>query len=114
MNYCQESFVNTALEILEQTLDSQNAEGDSVKVLLGINATDVREVIVFLTYFLPDKIYLERFRTVKEYFQFILIKQLILFMAQEDITSKNFRSHLLKFKDILLHELDNVYVKESL
>lgn len=96
--------------LTEQNIKYPNKE-DYIKHLLGITNNELEIITEFVVQFLPQRIYLNKYETVKNYITEMISQELILFLVQEDKNSEQFVDNIKSFKDEVVNEIVNhIYV----
>lgn len=103
-----EMVIEAATKIITASHDNKNVSIEhALNNILGVNFDQLKKIIIFVIDYLPNQIYLDKNQDIMNYLQYKLIKNLILFLIQEDITSKYFENSLVNFRDEILSELFN-------
>ena len=104
----------TAITTLtNQNIKYQNTE-DYIISFLDMTNKELTAVVGFVVEFLPQRIYLDKYQSVKNYVLEMLSRELILFLVQEDKKSKQFQNNIKNFRDEIVNEIvNNIYVLDK-
>jgi hypothetical protein len=96
--------------LTEENIKYPNKE-DYIQSFLGVTNNELEKITEFVVQFLPQRIYLNKYETVKNYIIGMISQELILFLAQEDINSEQFADNIKSFRDEVVNEIvNNIYV----
>ena len=121
-NSNNQQMISEIVEIISQTaittLTNQNikykATEDYIISFLDMTNKELKAVVGFVVEFLPQRIYLDKYQSVKNYVLEILSRELILFLVQEDKKSKQFQNNIKNFRDEIVNEIvNNIYVLDK-
>lgn len=111
------SIVNLVKDTLNTDVfadESSTKEASREDIVPGISDKDLVAIVTFVVDILPEKIYLNRYKEVNDYAARVIAKELILFLAQEDVSSDYFKNNLENFRDEILGDiLGNVYLDDN-
>ena len=121
-NSNNQQMISEIVEIISQTaittLTNQNikykATEDYIISFSDMTNKELKVVVGFVVEFLPQRIYLDKYQSVKNYVLEILSRELILFLVQEDKKSKQFQNNIKNFRDEIVNEIvNNIYVLDK-
>ena len=116
-----QEMISDIVEIIKQTsittLTSQNIKypnkEDYVVNFLGVTEKELTAIVDFVVYFLPQRIYLNKYESVKNYVVEMISRELILFLVQEDKKSEQFQNNIKNFRDEMVNEIvNNTYIQD--
>ena len=91
-------------QIIKDKLSDQQLsnEKEYISSFLKLSPDDLKAIITFVADILPEKLYLDEYENVHKYCQTLIAEELIMFLAQEDISSPYFKNNLTNFREEML------------
>ena len=117
-----QNMISEIVEIISQTSvatsTKQNIQypkpEDYIENFLGVTDKELTAIVGFVVNFLPQRIYLNKYETVKNYVTEMISRELILFLVQEDKKSEQFQNNIKNFRDEIVNEIvNNIYVLDE-
>jgi|688.fasta_scaffold975439_2 hypothetical protein len=121
-NSNDKQMISEIVEIVSQTsittLNNKNIKYKNLEdYIIGfLNVTDkeLRAIVGFVVEFLPQRIYLDKYQSVRDHVLEMISRELILFLVQEDKKSKQFQNNIKNFRDEIVNEIvNNIYVLDE-
>jgi hypothetical protein len=121
-NSNDKQMISEIVEIVSQTsittLNNKNIKYKNLEdYIIGfLNVTDkeLRAIVGFVVEFLPQRIYLDKYQSVRDHVLEMISRELILFLVQEDKKSKQFQNNIKNFRDEIVDEIvNNIYVLDE-
>jgi hypothetical protein len=105
-------ITETAITTLEkQNIKYSNSE-EYIINFLNFTNDELKAVVDFIAEALPQYIYLNKHEDVRDHAVFLISKELITFLVQEDKKSSEFQNNIKNLRNEIIAELlNNVYVK---
>lgn len=112
ITYLIEDIISSDI-FFDKSLLKDNKNG-VVLEFFGISDTELVEIISFVVDILPETIYLEKYKEVSDYTAGYIAKELLLFLAREELHSGYLKNNLENLRDEILHHiLTDIYLDDN-
>ena len=123
MNSEKKHLISNVVNIITDTVNIVDSSNQTTKKvnseerlanILGITHLELVAIATFVADILPEKLYLQKYKEVKDYAVGLIAKELILFLVQEDKYSEYFKNNLENFRDEMLSNIiSDVYLDDA-